>query len=80
VNQIGVTRTRNEGFDEYDRHAPENIKALRAAFAAGWPGAPMTWALSWAATGACWGGSIKSKPVRKTNLAPWRRCRTTTVP
>ncbi|MCX6930017.1 MAG: DUF3863 domain-containing protein [Verrucomicrobia bacterium] len=49
VNQIEVTRTRNEGFDEYDRHTPENIKALRAAFAAGWPGAPMTWALSWRA-------------------------------
>ena len=38
VNQIEVTRTRNEGFDEYDRHTPENIQALRAAFAAGWPG------------------------------------------
>ena len=25
VNQIEVTRTRNEGFDEYDRHSPENI-------------------------------------------------------
>jgi hypothetical protein len=49
VNQIEVTRTRNEGFDEYDRHTPENIQALRAAFAAGWPGAPMTWALSWRA-------------------------------
>ena len=49
VNQIEVTRTRNEGFDEYDRHTPENIKALRAAFAAGWPKAPMTWALSWRA-------------------------------
>ncbi|MFI5386823.1 MAG: DUF3863 domain-containing protein [Fimbriimonadales bacterium] len=49
VNQIEVTRTRNEGFDEYDRHSPENIKALRAAFEAGWPGAPMTWALSWLA-------------------------------
>jgi hypothetical protein len=30
-----------------DRHTPEDINALRAAFAAGWPGAPMTWALSW---------------------------------
>jgi hypothetical protein len=34
VNQIEVARTRNDGFDEYDRHTPENIKALRAAFAA----------------------------------------------
>jgi len=49
VNQIEVTRTRNEGFDEADRHTPENVRALRDAFAAGWPGAPMTWALSWRA-------------------------------
>ena len=49
VNQIEVTRTRNEGFDEVDRHTPENVRALRAAFAAGWPGAPMTWAFSWRA-------------------------------
>jgi hypothetical protein len=49
VNQIEVTRTQNEGFDEYDRHTPENITALREAFAAGWPGAAMTWALSWRA-------------------------------
>ncbi|HTQ10775.1 MAG TPA: DUF3863 domain-containing protein [Fimbriimonadaceae bacterium] len=49
VNQIEVTRTRNEGVDEYDRHTPENINALRSAFAEGWPGAPMTWALSWLA-------------------------------
>jgi hypothetical protein len=49
VNQIEVTRTRNEGFDEYDRHTPENVRALRQAFAEGWPGAPMTWAFSWRA-------------------------------
>ncbi|MBI5707190.1 MAG: DUF3863 domain-containing protein [Armatimonadetes bacterium] len=49
VNQIEVTRTQNEGFDEYDRHTPENIMALREAFAEGWPGAAMTWALSWRA-------------------------------
>ena len=49
VNQIEVTRTRNEGFDEADRHTPENVLALRDAFAAGWPGAPMTWAFSWRA-------------------------------
>src|SRR4030042_5891459 len=46
VNQIEVARTRNEGFDEYDRHTPENIKALRAAFAAGGPGGAMTSALN----------------------------------
>ncbi len=49
VNQIEVTRTRNEGFDEADRHSPENVRALRDALAAGWPGAPMTWAFSWRA-------------------------------
>jgi hypothetical protein len=43
VNQIEVTRTRNAGFDEYDRHSPENIKALRQALADGWPEARMTW-------------------------------------
>jgi len=41
VNQIEVTRTRNEGFDEYDRHTPENVQALRQALAEGWPGAPI---------------------------------------
>lgn len=49
VNQIEVTRTRNEGSDEFDRHTPENVQALREAFAAGWPSAPMTWAFSWRA-------------------------------
>ena len=49
VNQIEVTRTRNAGFDEYDRHTPENVLALRQALAEGWPGAPMTWAFSWRA-------------------------------
>lgn len=49
VNQIEVTRTRNAGFDEYDRHTPENIKALRQALADGWPEARMTWAMSWRA-------------------------------
>jgi len=47
VNQIEVSRTRNAGFDEYDRHTPENIKALRQALANGWPKARMTWAMSW---------------------------------
>ncbi|MCK7482623.1 MAG: DUF3863 domain-containing protein [Candidatus Moduliflexus flocculans] len=30
-------------------HARANVRALRDAFAAGWPGAPMTWAFSWRA-------------------------------
>jgi len=49
VNQIEVSRTQNAGFDEYDRHTPENIKAFRQALADGWPGAAMTWAMSWQA-------------------------------
>lgn len=49
VNQIEATRSRNEGSDESERHTPANVQALRAAFAEGWPGAPMTWAFSWRA-------------------------------
>jgi hypothetical protein len=49
VNQIEITRTQNEGFDEFDRHTPENVLALRNALAEGWPGAAMTWAYSWRA-------------------------------
>ena len=49
VNQIEVSRDRNEGVDEADRHTPENVAVLRRSFAAGWPGAPMTWAFSWRA-------------------------------
>jgi len=49
VNQIEATRSRDKGEDESDRHTTENVRALRTAFAAGWPGAPMTWALSWRA-------------------------------
>jgi Domain of Unknown Function with PDB structure (DUF3863)/Domain of Unknown Function with PDB structure (DUF3864) len=49
VNQIEATRTLNLGHDEYERHSPANIRALRDAFGRGWPGAAMTWALSWRA-------------------------------
>ncbi len=49
VNQIEVSRTKNMGFDEYDRHTPENIMAFRKALADGWPEARMTWAMSWQA-------------------------------
>ena len=49
VNQIEVSRDRIEGVDEADRHTPENVAVLRRSFAAGWPGAPMTWAFSWRA-------------------------------
>jgi hypothetical protein len=49
VNQIEVTRDRNEGADEAEAHTPANVAALRDAFEAGWPGGKMTWALSWRA-------------------------------
>lgn len=51
VNQIEVTRDCNAGTDEYEQHTPENVQALRQALADGWPGARMTWALSWQALG-----------------------------
>jgi len=49
VNQIEVSRTKNMGVDEYDRHSPERIMAFRKALADGWPEARMTWAMSWQA-------------------------------
>jgi hypothetical protein len=49
VNQIEVTRTRNEGFDEAAIHTLANARAFREAIAAGWPEARITWAFSWQA-------------------------------
>jgi hypothetical protein len=49
VNQIEVTRDKNEGVDEADIHTPDTVRALRTAFADGFPGGRMTWALSWLA-------------------------------
>lgn len=49
VNQIEVTRTRNEGVDEGKLHTPEAARKFREAFARGWPGGKMTWAFSWLA-------------------------------
>ena len=49
VNQIEVTPTKNIGEDEAPLNSPEHIRSRRAAFAAGWPGAQMTWAISWLA-------------------------------
>ena len=49
VNQIEVTRTKNVGADEAAEHTPENVAAMREAVESGWPGARMTWALSWRA-------------------------------
>ena len=49
VNQIEVTRTKNAGSDERDRHTPEVVQQFREAVEKGWPGAHITWALSWRA-------------------------------
>lgn len=49
VNQIEVTPTRNIGQDESADNTTANMRARRDAFARGWPGARMTWAISWLA-------------------------------
>jgi len=49
VNQIEVRRGEGIGHDETALHTPETIAAFRNAFAQGWPGGRITWALSWLA-------------------------------
>jgi hypothetical protein len=49
VNQIEVTRDRNEGEDEAGIHTLAYAKAFREAISAGWPEARITWAFSWQA-------------------------------
>lgn len=49
VNQIEVTRDRNEGRDERHLHTPEKVKAFREAIALELPEASITWAFSWLA-------------------------------
>jgi hypothetical protein len=49
VNQIEVTPTRNIGQDESADNTTENMRARRDAFARGYPGGRMTWAISWLA-------------------------------
>jgi hypothetical protein len=49
VNQIEVARDKNVGYDERELHTPERVKAYREAIEAGFPGARITWALSWLA-------------------------------
>ena len=49
VNQIEVSRDRNVGEDERSLHTPQRVKDFRAAVDKGFPGAKMTWALSWLA-------------------------------
>ena len=49
VNQIEVTRNRNEGYDERQEHTPERTIAFREAIEAGFPGGRITWSFSWLA-------------------------------
>ncbi|MBS1606635.1 MAG: DUF3863 domain-containing protein [Bacteroidetes bacterium] len=49
VNQIEVSRDRNVGEDERSLHTPQRVKDFRTAVAKGFPGAKITWALSWLA-------------------------------
>ena len=49
VNQIEVSRNRNEGRDERKAHTPERVKIFRDAIEKGFPGAKITWAFSWLA-------------------------------
>ncbi len=49
VNQIEVSRNRNEGRDERKAHTPERVKNFRDAIEKGFPGARITWAFSWLA-------------------------------
>jgi len=49
VNQIEVTRDKNEGRDERHLHSPEKVKAFREAVSSEFPEASITWAFSWLA-------------------------------
>lgn len=49
VNQLEVTPNRSIGEDESADNSPARIRAHREAFAAGFRGGKMTWAISWLA-------------------------------
>jgi len=49
VNQIEVSRDRNEGFDEHHMHTPERVVRFRDAIEEAFPGSRITWAFSWLA-------------------------------
>ncbi|WP_029902819.1 DUF3863 domain-containing protein [Prevotella sp. 10(H)] len=49
VNQIEVSRDRNEGMDERGAHTPERVIAFREAISSEYPEARITWAFSWLA-------------------------------
>lgn len=49
VNQIEATRNKNLGADERDKNKPDKVIKFRNAVEKGFPGAKITWALSWQA-------------------------------
>ena len=49
VNQVEVSRDRNEGLAERSEHTPERVIASREAVSSEFPGARITWAFSWMA-------------------------------
>jgi hypothetical protein len=49
VNQIEVSRDRNEGVDESAIHTPEGARLFRETIEKCWPGARISWAFSWLA-------------------------------
>lgn len=49
VNQIEVSRDKNVGYDERKLHTPARVIKYREAIESGFPGAKITWALSWLA-------------------------------
>ena len=49
VNQVEVSRDRNEGVDEAALHTLKGTRAMREAFKKGFPDGRMTWAFSWLA-------------------------------
>ena len=49
VNQIEVTRNKNEGVDERSMHTPERVIAFREAISSEFQEARITWAFSWLA-------------------------------
>ena len=47
VNQIEVTRDKNVGTDERNKHTPEKLIRFREAIEKGFPGSRITWSFSW---------------------------------
>ena len=49
VNQIEVSRYKNDGLDEQKMNSPSRVVTFRNAISTGFPGAKITWAFSWLA-------------------------------